>query len=123
MTLQSSILGAFLGTGLLCGSVRAEEPVSEVTVDPAAVRLSGPGASYSLLVHGKTAEGRSIDLTRAARFSARQAKVATVGTHMPRPIWNGFGGIGYLASSALKITCWMGVPPWPPHSLGQVIWA
>ena len=54
---------------------------------------------------------------------AWSANVATVGTHMPRPIWNGFPGVGRLASSSLKITCWIGVPPAPPHSLGQVIWA
>src|SRR6478735_9249957 len=54
---------------------------------------------------------------------AGSAKVITVGTHMPRPIWNGFGGIGYFASSAEKITFWIGLPPCPPHSLGQVMQA
>ncbi len=51
------------------------------------------------------------------------AKAITVGTHIPSPIWNGFGGTGYFASSWLKITDWMGVPPGPPHAAGQVIWA
>src|SRR3981189_3003318 len=67
---------------------------------------------------------RSAGPTKRA-LVASSAKVATVGTHMPRLIWKGFGGIGYLASSWLKITCGMGLPPAPPHSFGQGIlgWA
>ena len=51
------------------------------------------------------------------------AKVMTVGTHMPRPIWNGLPGVGKADSSWPKITCWIGLPPCPPHSLGQVMQA
>ena len=32
-------------------------PVSAVMADPAAVRLDGPKAVYSLLIHGQTAGG------------------------------------------------------------------
>jgi len=49
-----------------------------VTVDPATVQLRGPSARYTLLVHGKTADGRLIDLTGAARFRTSQPKVAAV---------------------------------------------
>jgi hypothetical protein len=56
----------------------AGEAVVEVSATPAAVRLSGPGASYSLLVDGKTADGRRIDLTRKARFRSLRPKVARV---------------------------------------------
>jgi hypothetical protein len=57
---------------------RADEPVSAVIADPAAVRLSGPKAVYSLLIHGKTAGGRVTDLTHAAHYRTLDPKVATV---------------------------------------------
>ena len=57
---------------------RAAEPVSAVVADPAAVRLTGPKAVYSLLIHGKTAAARLIDLTHAARYRTVDPKVATV---------------------------------------------
>ncbi len=50
----------------------------EVTVDPPAVKLDGPGARYSLLVHGKSADGRLFDLTGSARFRSLRPEVATV---------------------------------------------
>jgi hypothetical protein len=52
--------------------------VSDVIADPATVRLSGPKAVYSLLIHGKTADGRLIDLTHAAHYRTLNPKVATV---------------------------------------------
>src|SRR5437867_3714547 len=60
------------------GAARAEPPVVEVTADPAAVRLDGPRARWSLLVHGKTADGTLLDLTRSATFRSGDPKVATV---------------------------------------------
>ncbi len=65
---------------LLAAAVRlpAQSAVLNVTVDPAAVALRGPTASWSLLVHGKTADGQLIDLTRDARFRSLQPKVAAV---------------------------------------------
>ena len=44
-----------------------------------------------------------------------------VGTHMPRPIWNGLPGVGNLASSWLNTCACQLAPPTPPHSLGQVM--
>jgi len=58
--------------------VRAEDKVNEVLADPAAVRLVGPRAVYSLLIHGKTPEGRLIDLTHAAHYRAVDPRVAVV---------------------------------------------
>src|SRR5437867_2925751 len=52
--------------------------VVEVVRQPDAVRLSGPQASYSLLVHGKTADGRWLDLTREARFQSLKPSIASV---------------------------------------------
>src|SRR5712691_8790492 len=57
---------------------RAGDGAVEVSVAPASLRLSGPHASYSLLVHGKTVEGRLIDLTHSAHFRSLDLKVATV---------------------------------------------
>jgi hypothetical protein len=42
------------------------------------VRLSGPVATWSLLVHGKTTDGQLTDLTHAARYRSDNAAVATV---------------------------------------------
>ena len=56
---------------------RAADPVSAIVADPVAVRLNGPKAVYSLLIHGQTAAG-TIDLTHAARYRSLDPKVATV---------------------------------------------
>src|SRR5262245_7024281 len=50
----------------------------EVTVDPPSLKLDGPRAGWTLLVHGKTEDGRLVDLTHAARFQSLDAKVAAV---------------------------------------------
>src|SRR5262249_3409588 len=59
---------------LRSASLRADD----VTVDPATVKLSGPGASYSLLVHGKKADDRLFDLTRSAKYQSQDPKIAAV---------------------------------------------
>jgi hypothetical protein len=76
-------LGLLLSPFLLLGSPTAGQPpptpaIVEVMVDPVAVHLSGPQASYGLLVHGKAASGQLIDLTRTARFESLQPGVASV---------------------------------------------
>ena len=50
----------------------------ETTVDPATVQLRGPAAVYTLLIHGRTADGRLVDRTRNARFRSLDPKVAAV---------------------------------------------
>src|SRR5436309_2644056 len=57
---------------------RAGDAEVEVNVDPANLRLSGPSAVYSLLVHGKTTDGRLVDLTHAAHFRSLDPKMAAV---------------------------------------------
>jgi hypothetical protein len=69
---------ASLVTAFLSGPVLAEPALSEVRVDPPAVQFHGPAARYSLLVDGKRADGRLVDLTREARFHARNPNVARV---------------------------------------------
>src|SRR5437660_1579074 len=66
-----------LGTALPCHA-NEKRAVVAVTVDPPAVRLSGPNAVYSLLVHGKTADGRLLDLTHDARFRSAKPDTAAV---------------------------------------------
>lgn len=57
---------------------RAQAPIVEISADPATVRLLGPGSSYTLLVHGKTPDGRLVDLTTDARFQTQQPGIAQV---------------------------------------------
>jgi hypothetical protein len=68
-----------LGLSLLalCGTARAEA-IKDVQVDPASVKLSGPNARFTLLVTGRTDDGRVIDLTSSARYRTLDPKVAAV---------------------------------------------
>ena len=50
----------------------------ELLADPAVVRLHGPQASYSILVTGKSADGRLTDLTHAAKYQSLQPAIAKV---------------------------------------------
>lgn len=54
------------------------DAIVEVRADPPQVRLAGAGASWSLLVHGVTATGKTIDLTHAARYQSTKPAVASV---------------------------------------------
>jgi hypothetical protein len=51
---------------------------AEVTVDPASVHLRGLHSTYSLLVHGRSADGRLVDRTALARFQSADPRVARV---------------------------------------------
>lgn len=51
---------------------------TDVRVDPPSLTLRGPGASWSLLVEGKNAAGRVVDLTNTARFQSANAEIAAV---------------------------------------------
>jgi hypothetical protein len=62
----------------IAAGARADEPARTINVDPPALRLSGPDASYRLLVNGKAADGRLVDLTRTAHFQSMQPKIAEV---------------------------------------------
>ncbi|HEY7426201.1 MAG TPA: DUF1549 and DUF1553 domain-containing protein [Gemmataceae bacterium] len=52
--------------------------VVEVTADPATIRLHGPGTCYSLLITGRTADGRLVDRTQAARYQSLDPHIARV---------------------------------------------
>jgi hypothetical protein len=71
-------LGVLLLPSAEWNAAEADEAVALVTVDPNAVRLAGPQSRFRLLVHGKTAEGKTVDLTRAAQYRTRNDKIAHV---------------------------------------------
>ncbi len=77
MTARPLILSALLAAATAL-PVRAEPDLRAITVDPAAVRLTGPNAICTLLVTGQDADGRPLDLTGEARFRSVQPRVATV---------------------------------------------
>ncbi|MGH7172454.1 MAG: DUF1549 domain-containing protein, partial [Gemmataceae bacterium] len=73
------------GRILLCASLlmlspptAAAEDFVEVTASPATVRLRGPAALYSLLITGRTADGRLVDRTHVARFQSSEPRIAHV---------------------------------------------
>jgi hypothetical protein len=76
LQLPASLIALLLATA---GAQAAAAEVVEITVSPGTIHLQGPDARYSLLVDGKTADGRWLDVTRAARFRSLQPKVAEVG--------------------------------------------
>jgi hypothetical protein len=49
-----------------------------VVADPASIQLQGPTASWSLLIHGQTAEGRLVDLTHHAHYRSADVGIARV---------------------------------------------
>jgi hypothetical protein len=82
MTRQPAVLLSFLMlSSCWCRAAAAETTVVEVTADPASIQLNGPKAVFSLLIHGKTADGRLIDLTHEAHYQTSNPKVAI----LPKP--------------------------------------
>src|SRR5205807_350288 len=56
---------------------------------PAVVKLRGPHAVYSLLVTGKTSDGRLVDLTHDAAYRSAQPTIAKVGQGIVRALADG----------------------------------
>src|SRR5687768_5404902 len=56
----------------------AAESIVQSSVDPPEVNLTGPAASFSLLVSGQAKDGRTLDLTRDAKYVSSNAAVAAV---------------------------------------------
>jgi len=52
--------------------------IAELTASPRDIRLDGPQSRATLLVDGRTGDGRFIDLTRSATFRSRDPKIAAV---------------------------------------------
>src|SRR5947209_7449771 len=81
------LISAFLLALTPCLARAAE--FAEVSVDPPRVQLRGPTATYSLLVTGRTADGRLVDLTQKSQFRALDPKVAVVVNNVIRPVADG----------------------------------
>jgi hypothetical protein len=75
---MTRIAVAILTIILFAGTAAADDPILGIAVEPASVRLVGPKGTYTLLVQGKTADGKVVDLTRAARFDSKDSKTAQV---------------------------------------------
>jgi hypothetical protein len=80
--------------------------VTVVEADPGEIRLQGPAARRTLLVSGRTAEGRLVDLTREAAYRSGDTKVATVsGTGVVRPLADGVTRVAIeVAGRALEVS-------------------
>jgi hypothetical protein len=84
------IAAVLLTIGLFTAYAGADETLVNIAADPPTVRLVGPQSGITLLVHGKTADGRLIDLTRAARYHVKAGKIAQVSsTGVLRALSNG----------------------------------
>ncbi len=74
-----SVLCAWCVLAIVVSHVSAQPAkVVGIAIDPPTVSLRGPQSTYSLLVHGKTADGQLVDLTRVAKYRAVQADVVRV---------------------------------------------
>lgn len=56
----------------------AQQKISEIVVDPDILTLRGPKAVQSLLVTGKTLDGRLVDLTHEAKYETKQPSIVQV---------------------------------------------
>jgi hypothetical protein len=83
-TLTLLILALLLPLNLRCeeaagaGNSRTADPIVEVIVDPKSIQLSGRSDRFGILVHGKTASGDFVDLTRTAHFSSKTPELVSV---------------------------------------------
>src|SRR4051794_29292924 len=76
-----------------------QEKFSELIVDPAATTLRGAGGLQSILVTGKTADGRLVDLTHIAKYQNKQTTVAPISpTGVIRAVSDGEAEIAVTAS-------------------------
>src|SRR5262245_28056539 len=74
------------------GSTPAQSPAGapkELVVYPAEVKLVGPRDEQRVIVLSVTADGRKFDLTRAATLTSADAKVASTGKGIVRPVGDG----------------------------------
>lgn len=83
------------------------DAVVEVTIDPPAIELFGPDATFSLLVHGRRADGRQVDLTREATFrSLTPDLVAVSPAGEVRGLADGAGAVEIdVAGQSYTVSC------------------
>src|SRR6476620_9313813 len=76
---MSRTLLALVAAGLTAGSAAAQTPpVTAITPYPAALKLRGTDDAPQLLITGKRADGRDVDLTAAATYAVTDVKVVRV---------------------------------------------
>ena len=63
---------------LIAAPLGAQEKLAELVADPCVLVLSGPSATQSLLVTGKTSAGNEIDVTHQAKYATNQTSVIKV---------------------------------------------
>jgi hypothetical protein len=93
-----SLLGAGLALCAVPVLVAAEVDASsgaivEIVADPPSVELVGPGALWTLQVHGRTADERVIDLTDESLFRAASGNLAVSADGVVRGLADGSGVI------------------------------
>ena len=77
---MTRLLVGLLALGLGAGPVFADspKPVTAITAYPTALKLRGTDDAPQLIVTGKRADGRDVDLTGAATYSVSNTKVVRV---------------------------------------------
>ena len=78
----------------------AKSPAAALEVTPAAVKLTHPGRPQSVVVRTRTPLGQSIDLSREARLTVADPKVARISTSGG----NGASWIEPIADGATEVT-------------------
>ena len=71
-------LTSILIAAAFAAPVCAQEKLATLSVDPPIVHLRGPQAVYTLLVTGKSSDGRAIDLTNDAAYVSSDPAIAAV---------------------------------------------
>jgi hypothetical protein len=77
---MTRLLPALLALGLAAGPALADspKPVAAIAAHPTALKLRGADDAPQLVVTGKRADGREVDLTAAATYSVSNPKVVRV---------------------------------------------
>src|SRR3954471_2388342 len=104
----SAMAGVLVLAAAARGGQPAPAPVGELQVQPASLVLVHPRRPHSILVNGKSADGRSLDLTARATFRSSNEKVVTVsGPGSVQPVGAGDAEVTVNAagkSAVVKVT-------------------
>lgn len=83
------LLAATLGPAARAAPRKAAPRLVEIRIQPSPVLLRGADASRTVLVTGRLADGRLIDLSDRARYSLSDARVARVSAGVVTPLHDG----------------------------------
>jgi hypothetical protein len=100
----AAVLGLLATPALAADPLHPAKPPAgapkELVVHPAAVKLSGPRDEQRLVVLGIWADGRTFDLTRDAKLTSSDAKVAVADRGVARPAGDGTTTLAVEAAGA-----------------------